>query len=123
MSRQQFKGKLEAIGPGGAWTYMKVPFSVQKVFGSRAAVGAGARSDDTVQVVMEIDTAPRTVALPRKRKKALSRNKAAKSVFGKLAYSHRKRYAHWVAEAKQAETCERRAAKAAERLAAGETMD
>lgn len=34
----KFKAKLKAAGPGGAWTYLAVPFNVEKVFGSKARV-------------------------------------------------------------------------------------
>lgn len=36
MARKEFKVKLEAAGPGGAWTFLTVPFSVEKVFGTKA---------------------------------------------------------------------------------------
>jgi hypothetical protein len=36
--KQQFKARLKAHGPGGAWTFLYVPFSVEKTFGSRARV-------------------------------------------------------------------------------------
>jgi hypothetical protein len=36
--KQQFKARLKAHGPGGAWTFLYIPFSVEKTFGSRASV-------------------------------------------------------------------------------------
>jgi Domain of unknown function (DUF1905)/Bacteriocin-protection, YdeI or OmpD-Associated len=36
--KQSFKAKLVAHGPGGAWTFLDVPFDVQKVFGTRSRV-------------------------------------------------------------------------------------
>src|SRR5512146_2980576 len=36
--RKEFKVKLESIGEGKAWTIMKIPFSVEKVFGTKARV-------------------------------------------------------------------------------------
>jgi hypothetical protein len=36
--KQQFKARLTAHGPGGAWTFLYVPFNVEKAFGSRARV-------------------------------------------------------------------------------------
>ena len=33
---KKFRGKLLGMGPGKAWTALKVPFSVEKVWGSRA---------------------------------------------------------------------------------------
>ena len=37
-TRQEFRARLEAQGPGGAWTYIVLPFSVEKTWGSRALV-------------------------------------------------------------------------------------
>ncbi len=37
-TRQEFKAKLTPRGPGGAWTFLPIPFSVEKVFGSKARV-------------------------------------------------------------------------------------
>ena len=36
--QQKFKAKLTAIGPGGAWTILPVPFNVAEVFGTKARV-------------------------------------------------------------------------------------
>jgi hypothetical protein len=36
--KQRFKARLTAHGPGGAWTFLYVPFNVEKAFGSRARV-------------------------------------------------------------------------------------
>ena len=36
MAGKTFKCKLTSEGPGGAWTFMKIPFSVEKVWGTRA---------------------------------------------------------------------------------------
>jgi hypothetical protein len=36
--KQEFKAKLMAKGPGGAWTYLPIPFDVNQVFGSKARV-------------------------------------------------------------------------------------
>jgi hypothetical protein len=33
-----FKTRLTAHGPGGAWTFLEVPFSVEKEFGTKARV-------------------------------------------------------------------------------------
>jgi hypothetical protein len=37
-TKQKFEGKLTPRGPGGAWTYLLIPFSVEKVFGTKARV-------------------------------------------------------------------------------------
>jgi hypothetical protein len=36
--KEKFEAKLTAQGPGGAWTFLYIPFSVEEVFGSRARV-------------------------------------------------------------------------------------
>jgi hypothetical protein len=36
--QQEFDAILTAKGPGGAWTYLPIPFDVQAVFGSKARV-------------------------------------------------------------------------------------
>ncbi|HXE76513.1 MAG TPA: YdeI/OmpD-associated family protein [Candidatus Xenobia bacterium] len=36
MAEKTFKAKLTSEGEGGAWTILKIPFSVEKVWGTRA---------------------------------------------------------------------------------------
>lgn len=36
--KQEFEAKLTSRGPGGAWTFLYIPFSVEEVFGSKARV-------------------------------------------------------------------------------------
>jgi hypothetical protein len=35
---KKFNAKLTSRGPGGAWTFLEIPFSVEKAFGSKARV-------------------------------------------------------------------------------------
>ncbi len=56
------------------------------------------------------------VDIPSELREALARNPAAKAVFEKLPPSHRRQYAGYIGEAKQAETRRRRALKAVEML-------
>jgi hypothetical protein len=35
---KRFKNRLTSRGPGGAWTFLEIPFNVQKAFGSNARV-------------------------------------------------------------------------------------
>ncbi len=74
----------------------------------------------TVEVVVEADTAPRTVALPKDAKAALAKSATARSTFEGLAPSHKKAYVDWIAEAKRPETREKRIREAAARLERGE---
>jgi antitoxin component of MazEF toxin-antitoxin module len=82
---------------------------------------AGAQAGDTVEVTLELDTAPREVEVPEALAAALERAPKAKATFEGLAFTHRKEYARWVAEAKREDTRERRVAQAIEMLHAGKT--
>jgi hypothetical protein len=77
---------------------------------------------DTVTVVMEPDTAPRTVNPPPDLKKALKSDKAAQQAWDRYSYTHRKEFARWITEAKKPETRARRLEKAIEMLAAGRNL-
>ncbi len=74
----------------------------------RAAAGAGI--GDAVNVVMEPDTAARTVAVPQYLNKAL-KAAAQDNVFRALSYSHRKELVDWIKQAKMPETRDRRIEK------------
>ncbi len=87
----------------------------------RAAAG-GIGPGDTVKVVIEPDTAPRTVELPPDLKKALKTNAAARESWERYSYTHRKEFAQWLTEAKKPETRARRLEKALEMLAAGKNL-
>jgi hypothetical protein len=80
---------------------------------------ARAEAGDTVEVILELDAAPRKVEVPEALAAALSRDPKAREAFDRLAFTHRKEYARWVAEAKREETRERRVAKALELLREG----
>jgi hypothetical protein len=82
---------------------------------------AGAEAGDTVEVALELDAAPREVEVPAALATALAGDPIARAAFEKLAFTHRKEYARWVAEAKREETRERRVAHTLERLRAGKT--
>jgi Bacteriocin-protection, YdeI or OmpD-Associated/Domain of unknown function (DUF1905) len=84
--------------------------------------GAGAGVGDTAEIVMDLDTAPRTVTIPPELKKALAKNKQARTLFDRLSYTHRKEFARWVTEAKRPETRAQRLAKVVPMLLRGETL-
>ena len=81
-------------------------------FNKQLQAGAKARPGDTVTVVVERDTEEWIVEPPAELAKAFRRNKQAKALWEKLAYTHRKEFAQWIAGAKQEATRNRRAAKA-----------
>jgi hypothetical protein len=83
---------------------------------------AGAEAGDTVEVAIELDTEPREVDVPEALATALADDAAARATFDALSFTHRKEYARWVAEAKRAETRDRRVAKALEELRMGKRV-
>ena len=81
-------------------------------FNKQLQAGANAKAGDTVSVVMERDTEVPVVEVPAELARAFRNNKKAKTLWDKLAYTHRKEFAQWISAAKQEETRERRAEKA-----------
>jgi bifunctional DNA-binding transcriptional regulator/antitoxin component of YhaV-PrlF toxin-antitoxin module len=80
---------------------------------------AGAEIGDEVDIDVDLDDAPREVDVPPELAAILERDRKAARAFEKLSYTHRREYARWIAEAKRAETKQRRVAKAAEMLRKG----
>lgn len=77
---------------------------------------------DTVKIVMEPDTAPRTVDVPPDLKNAIAASKKAQASWDKYSYTFRKEFVQWITEAKKPETRARRLEKAVEMLAAGKNL-
>jgi hypothetical protein len=71
---------------------------------------------DEVEVVLEEDTRPRVVEVPRDLKEALAKVPAAKEAFEKMSYTHQKEYVNAILEAKHASTRIDRIAKTIEML-------
>ncbi|MFZ0385588.1 MAG: YdeI/OmpD-associated family protein, partial [Solirubrobacteraceae bacterium] len=89
---------------------------------SRAArEQAGIAAGDTVTFTLELDTEPRTVAVPDALTAALDADPRARTAFDALAHTHRKEFARWVSEAKREETRDRRITQALEMLREGKT--
>jgi hypothetical protein len=82
---------------------------------------AGVEAGDTVEVKLDLDTAPREVEVPEALANALAEDSQARAAFERLAYTHRNEYARWIAEAKRDETRQRRLAQALEMLRQGRT--
>lgn len=74
---------------------------------------------DEVTATIDLDETPREVDVPAELAAALAADPVAAKAFEGLAYSHRKEYAVWVADAKREETRQRRVAQAVERLREG----
>src|SRR5215207_8727743 len=83
--------------------------------------GAGAEAGDTVDVLIELDDAPREVEVPEALSAALAGDPAAKAEYDALAYTHRKEFARWIAEAKKEETRRRRVVQVLQMLREGRT--
>jgi Bacteriocin-protection, YdeI or OmpD-Associated/Domain of unknown function (DUF1905) len=94
------------------------------VYGGKSYVGfradirkaAGIAVGDRIRVRLEPDEEVRVVEVPDELARALAKDKAAKSAFEALAFTHRKEHATWVAEAKMPETRARRVAKTLAKL-------
>jgi hypothetical protein len=83
--------------------------------------GAGAEAGDEVDVTIELDAAPREAEVPEALAAALAADPEAKASFDRMAFTHRKEYARWIADAKQEQTRQRRLGQALEMIRAGKT--
>lgn len=99
------------------------------VMGGRNVIGLSkaARADlgveigEQVAATIELDEALREVVVPAELAAVLAGDQAAAAAYHGLAYSHRKDFATWVAEAKRPETRARRAEQALGMLREGRT--
>jgi catechol 2,3-dioxygenase-like lactoylglutathione lyase family enzyme len=83
--------------------------------------GAGVEAGDTVALALALDKAPREVEVPEALVQALNAEPEARAAFEALAFSHRKEFARWIAEATREETRARRVAQAVEMILGGQT--
>ena len=105
---QPYRGSLMPMGDG---TYC---LGVLKSIQEAAGVGQG----DSITVELELDTEPRTVAVPTDLARALGKDKKAAAAWEKLSFTNRKEIARSLEESKKAETRERRLKAALEKLRA-----
>jgi hypothetical protein len=82
---------------------------------------AGVEAGDSVAVRIALDAAPREVEVPEALAAALEGDAEARQRYDALAFTHRKEFARWIAEAKKDDTRDRRVAQALEMLRAGQT--
>ncbi len=108
---------------GYTWRTTVVRMSGEFLLGLSKEVrqGAGAEAGDEVDVTVELDTAPREVEVPEALAAALAADPEAKASFDRMAFTHRKEYARWIADAKQEQTRQRRLGQALEMIRAGKT--
>jgi hypothetical protein len=109
----------------GAYTYRNTvaPMGGQFLIGVSAEhrAASGVAAGDELDVDLELDAAPRTVAVPADLAAALDRAPEAKRFFDGLSASRRGAYVTWVESAKKAETRDKRVADAVTMLAEGKT--
>ena len=67
-------------------------------------------------VELERGDAPREVEVPRGTPEALDADPAARAIYDGFAFTHRREYAEWIAEAKREDTRTRRVARALEMI-------
>jgi hypothetical protein len=99
---------------GDGTHYLVVPREI------RGQIGASAGA--TVTVVLEHDTAPRTITPPEDMRAALAAREGSLPASERLAPSHQKRYVTWIESAKRQETRQRRIAKAVEMISEGKRL-
>ena len=87
-------------------------------FSSEHRTNSGLKGDETLDVTLELDTAPRTVEPPEDLRVSLEAA-GLLAAFMSLAPSHQKEYVRNIEEAKTPETRERRISKAVEKLSSG----
>ena len=90
-------------------------------FNKEVRAACAVEPGETIEATIELDSAERTVEIPPALAVAFRQDKAAKKLYDGLAYTHRKEFANWVAEAKKEETRDRRVEQALAMLHAGET--
>src|SRR5829696_3733800 len=72
---------------------------------------AGVQASDQVEIDLELDTAPREVAVPADFAAALDADADTRQRFDRLSYSHRLQHVNAIEQAKTAETRQRRIEK------------
>lgn len=81
----------------------------------------GVQPGEEIDLEIVHDDRPREFDVPGELIAALDDDAAVRAAFDALAHSHRKEFARWVAEAKRAETRERRASETVAMLREGRT--
>ncbi|MFN8282923.1 MAG: YdeI/OmpD-associated family protein [Chitinophagales bacterium] len=71
----------------------------------------GKEAGDTVNIKIEEDTEERTLEIPEVMNNFFKKEKALKTIFDKLAYTHQKEFMVWISSAKREETLQNRLVK------------
>jgi Bacteriocin-protection, YdeI or OmpD-Associated/Domain of unknown function (DUF1905) len=114
---------VQATINGYTWAGRVSRMGGEFLLGMRREVreAAQAEAGDEVTVTIALDEAPREVEVPLALAQALERDASANANFDALAFTHRKEFAQWIADAKKDETRERRVAQALQMLREGRT--
>ncbi len=104
-----YRGSLMPMGDG---TYC---LGVLKSIQEAAGVGLG----DTIEVLMELDTEPRTVEAPADLASVLAKDKRLAADWEKLSFTNKKEMAASITDAKKPQTRKRRLEAAVAKLKAG----
>jgi hypothetical protein len=114
---------VQATINGYTWAGRVSRMGGEFLLGMRREVREATRAEagDEVTVTIVLDEAPREVDVPPALAQALESDATAKTKFDALAFTHRKEFATWIAEAKKDETRERRVAQALQMLREGRT--
>jgi len=76
------------------------------------------RDGSSLEVTLEHDTAPRTIAPPKELAAALAKNAKARTGWNAMSYTHQREWANAIADAKKPETKRKRVAEAIEAMLA-----
>jgi hypothetical protein len=74
------------------------------VFNLEMRQKTGYKAGDTIRIILERDTEPRTIEIPDDVVSVIKSDKAALGTFGKYSYSHKKEVMDWINDAKKPET-------------------
>lgn len=99
---------------GYTWRTSIAPMGGKNWIGISAEnrAGAGVAAGDSIDVTVELDTAPRVIEVPEDLAEALAAAPGAKTFFESLSYSNQRRHVESIQGAKTAETRQRRIDKA-----------
>jgi hypothetical protein len=114
---------VQATINGYTWAGRVSRMGGEFLLGLNREVRTGARVEagDEVTVTIALDEAPREVEVPEALSAALAGDPVAREKYDGLAFTHRKEFARWIAEARKEETRDRRVTQALEMLHEGRT--
>lgn len=116
--RPKIKALIEGVPYRGLLVRMGGPNHMLIILkGIREQIGK--TFGDEVKISVEVDVEERMVTVPAELKRIFKSDKAVKSAFEKLSYTHQKEYVKWIEDAKKDETRQSRIVKTLEMLKKG----